>query len=84
MSLKHLFGGYSKDYYTPYTVREYLRSAGSVTVVKVGYFGGYKANAINLVVSGSVLQHKPFVVASYLPAVNNTGGSLSASFEQTI
>ena len=74
---ENIFGGYTKDYYTPYTVREYLRSAGSVTVVRVGYLGGYKANAINLVVSGSGT--KKFLVASYLPAVNNTGGSLSGS-----
>ena len=74
---RNLFGGYSKDYYTPYTVREYLRSAGSVTVVKVGYIGGYKANAVNLVVSGSGATK--FVVASYLPAKNNTGGLVSGS-----
>ena len=74
---EQIFGGYNKDYYTPYTVREYLRSAGSVTVVKVGYIGGYKANAVNLVVSGSGATK--FVVASYLPAKNNTGGSVSGS-----
>ncbi len=71
-----IFGGYTKDYYTPYTVNEYLRSAGSVTVVRVGYLQGYKANAVHLVASGSGLNH---VVASYLPAKNNTGGSVSAS-----
>ena len=74
---ENIFGGYSKDYYTPYTVREYLRSAGSVTVVRVGYLGGYKANAVNVVVSGS--GSTKFVVASYLPAVNNTGGLVSGS-----
>ena len=51
-----------------------------MTVVRVGYLGGYKANAINLVVSSSATTQSPFVVASYLPAVNNTGGSLSGSF----
>ena len=73
---KTIFGGYTKDYYTPYTINEYLRSAGSVTVVRVGYLQGYKANAIHLVASGSGINH---VVASYLPAKNNTGGSVSAS-----
>ena len=36
------FGSYDNSYYTPYAVKEYLRSAGTVTIVKVGYLGGYK------------------------------------------
>ena len=36
------FGGLSKDTYVPQTVREYLRSAGSVTVCRVLAGGGYK------------------------------------------
>ena len=75
-----IFGGYTKDYYTPYTVNEYLRSAGSVTVVRVGYLQGYSANAVNLVASGSGLFHPAKVIATYLPSKANTGGSLSGSF----
>ena len=75
---ENTFGGYTKNYYTPYTVREYLRSAGSVTVVRVGYLGGYKANGVNLVMSRSAGAAKQ-VVATFLPAVNNTGGAVSAS-----
>ena len=52
---EEIFGTYTTDYYTPYAVREYLRNAGSVTIVKVGYIGGYIASSINLVVSGSAL-----------------------------
>jgi hypothetical protein len=33
--------GTPKDYYTGYTVQNYLRDAGSVTVVRVGGIGGY-------------------------------------------
>ena len=43
-----IFGSYSKDYYTPYTVNEYLKSAGSVTVVRVGHLGGYSTGGFNL------------------------------------
>ena len=43
------FGTHTKDYYTSYTVREYLKSAGSVTIVRVGHIGGYSAGTINLV-----------------------------------
>ena len=37
-----LFGGLNKDCYTPYAVREYLKSAGSVTIVRVLHLGGYQ------------------------------------------
>ncbi len=78
------FGSYSKDYYTPYAVREYFRgNAGSVTIVKVGYIGGYNAPTINLVISGSgVGKSTEFVAATFAPAKgNNVGlGSISGSF----
>ena len=47
------FGSYDTNYYTPYAVKEYLRSAGTVTIVKVGYLGGYKVAGFNILVSGS-------------------------------
>ena len=34
------FGGYSKDTYVPLTVRNYLRNAGTVTVVRILGGGG--------------------------------------------
>jgi len=81
-----IFGGYSEDYYTSFTVREYLRSAGSVTIVKVGAIGGYSAGSVNLVVSGSnptaaSANFPDTVVATFAPsALNNSGlGSLSGS-----
>jgi len=74
---EQVFGSYSTDFYTPYTVKEYLKSAGSVTIVKVGYLGGYKVSGFNLVVSGSGA-HKE-VVASFLPAINNSDGAGSVS-----
>ena len=41
------FGDLSKDTYVPQTVREYLRSAGSVTVCRVLAGGGYKFDGTN-------------------------------------
>ena len=35
-----MFGGLDQDLYVPFTVREYLRSAGSVTIVRVLGIGG--------------------------------------------
>ena len=74
---EQIFGGYDSNYYTPFTVKNYLDSAGSVTIVKVGYLGGYKVTGVNLVLSGS-LNHRE-VAATFLPAVNNSAGEGSIS-----
>ena len=53
-------------------------SAGTVTIVKVGYLGGYKVTGFNLIVSGSpshLGEDGKMVVATFLPAVNNSNGS---------
>ena len=73
-----IFGSYNSAYYTPYTVKEYLSSAGTVTIVKVGYLGGYKVTGFNLIVSGSPTHlgaDGKMVVATFLPAVNNSNGA---------
>ena len=73
-----IFGSYDTSYYTPYAVKEYLRSAGTVTIVKVGYIGGYKVAGINIIASGSV-EHGTtgkYVVGTIMPTVeNNEGGT---------
>jgi len=69
---ENIFGSYSTNYYTPYTIKEYLKSAGSVKVVRVGYLGGYKVSGFNLIANSQV-------VATFLPSINNVGGSLSGS-----
>ena len=83
---EQIFGSYDGNYYTPYTVKEYLRSAGTVTIVKVGYLGGYSVTGVNLLVSGASARYGEdgqLVVASFLPAINNSAGegSVSASIE---
>jgi hypothetical protein len=74
-----IFGSYDTSYYTPYAVQEYLRSAGTVTIVKVGYLGGYKVAGFNILASGSSAvygENGKVVVASIMPTVeNNEGGS---------
>ena len=83
---KNIFGDFDPDFYLPYTVNEYLRSAGSVTIVKVGYLGGYSAGSVNLVVSGAnataaAADFPNTVVATFAPsALNDSGlGAVSAS-----
>jgi hypothetical protein len=54
---EEMFGGMDARFYTPYTVEQYLRSAGVVTIVRVLGLGGYKVDSIQLVAhSGSTSQ----------------------------
>ena len=49
-----IFGIPDGTYYTGYTVQNYLREAGTVTVVRVGHLGGYsQTNGLALKISGS-------------------------------
>jgi len=51
---EEIFGTPDGTYYTGYTVQNYLREAGTVTIVKVGHTGGYTSvDPVGIVVSGS-------------------------------
>ena len=43
-----VFGDVTKDFYTPYAVEQYLRSAGTVTIVRVLGEDGYSNDVIKL------------------------------------
>ena len=54
-----IFGTPNGDFYTGYTVQNYLREAGTVTIVRVGHVGGYtQADAVGIKISGSVSGEK--------------------------
>lgn len=56
-----IFGVPDGTYYTEYAVQNYLREAGSATIVRVGGVGGYtEAGGIALVASGSGADKYPF------------------------
>lgn len=49
-----IFGTPDGTYYTGYTVQNYLRDSGTVTIVKVGHLGGYSHLVpLGIIVSGS-------------------------------
>jgi len=48
------FGGLSEETYVPYTVKSYLNSAATVTVVRVLTSGGYNAKSLHIIHSGSL------------------------------
>ena len=52
---EEIFGVPDGTYYTGYTVQNYLREAGTVTIVRVGHVGGYThVDPVGIVVSGSL------------------------------
>ena len=54
---EEIFGTPDGSYYTGYTVQNYLREAGTVTIVRVGHVGGYTQTLpIGIEVSGSTSQ----------------------------
>ena len=46
---EEMFGGIDDRFYTPYTVEQYLRSAGVVTIVRILGLSGYQADTAQLV-----------------------------------
>ena len=51
---EEMFGSTTKDFYTPYAVEQYLRSAGTVTIVRVLNTGGYSADFVQVNITGSL------------------------------
>ena len=78
---EEIFGTPNGEYYTGYTVQNYLRDAGTVTIVRVGNQGGYtELGPQAIIASGSSRK----VVASLFQTHNgdgtsNTGSSLESS-----
>ena len=50
---EEIFGKESQDFYVPFTAKQYLRSAGAVTIVRVLGLGGYANDTISIGISGS-------------------------------
>ena len=74
-----MFGGVDSRFYTPYTVEQYLRSAGVVTIVRILGLGGYVTDSIRLVCSGSANGTK-HTFAILAPSRGSSGtGDLTAT-----
>ena len=50
---EEMFGSLDDRFYVPMTAREYLRSAGTVTIVRVLGIGGYQTNMVQVAASRS-------------------------------
>ena len=62
---EEIFGKESQDFYVPFTAKQYLRSAGAVTIVRVLGLGGYANDTISIGISGS---NGHFVAATLKPS----------------
>ena len=71
---EEIFGSTTKDFYTPYAVEQYLRSAGTVTIVRVLNTAGYSADSLTLYASGSTKTKKNLVV--FLPSRGGSDGTV--------
>ena len=75
---EEIFGTPNGEYYTGYTVQNYLRDAGTVTIVRVGHQGGYsQAKPIGIEISGSSSEGGRKLIG-VLNATHN--GSLTVGF----
>jgi hypothetical protein len=52
---EEIFGTLDSRFYVPYTAKQYLKSAGTVTIVRVLGIGGYQSSVITLKTTGSLV-----------------------------
>ena len=51
---ENIFGGLDSRFYVPYTVKEYIKNAPTVTIVRVLGLGGYQSSTLRLTLSSSL------------------------------
>ena len=72
---EEMFGGVDDRFYVPYTVEQYLRSAGVVTIVRILGLAGYQADSVQLVAMDGTTSHSLAILA---PSRGSSGtGDLS-------
>jgi len=78
---EEMFGSTDSRYYTPYAVEQYLKSAGTVTIVRVLNTGGYTPDFVALGLSSSVasITRTVAVLAPSRGGSNGTANLMSCS-----
>jgi hypothetical protein len=81
-----IFGTPDGSYYTGYTVQNYLREAGTVTIVKVGHIGGYTQEVpVGIAVSGSTGYKLVGVLKStHNWSTDGNGDAITASIDSQV
>ena len=70
---EEMFGGMDARFYTPYTVEQYLRSAGTVTIVRVLGLGGYKVDSVQLVAHSALQESQSIAILAPSRGSSGTG-----------
>jgi len=68
---ENIFGGLNTNFYVPYTVKEYIKNAPTVTIVRVMGIGGYQHQSVHLKIDskiGAVLKPSAGAVGTTLNA----------------
>lgn len=74
-----MFGGLSEETYIPYTVRSYLQSASTVTVVRVLSEGGYNADAVQIIHTNGAVSKLVGVIMPTTTVGSSTGNGFTKS-----
>ena len=51
---ENIFGGLNTNFYVPYTVKEYIKNAPTVTIVRVMGLGGYQHETVHLKIDSKI------------------------------
>jgi len=70
---EEMFGTTDKRFYTPYAVEQYLKSAGTVTIVRVLNTAGYSVDSLSLYISSSTVAKTTLAVL--LPSRGGANGA---------
>jgi len=70
---EEMFGGMDARFYTPYTVDQYLQSAGVVTIVRVLGLGGYKVDSVQLVAHSALQASQSIAILAPSRGSSGTG-----------
>ena len=72
---EEMFGSVDSRFYTPYTVEQYLKSAGVVTVVRVLGLNGYQADTVAIQASSVIGASTTLYTASLAILAPSRGGT---------
>jgi len=76
---EEMFGSTDPRYYTPYAVEQYLRSAGTVTIVRVLNTGGYSSDLFSMYVTSSTVTKTTLAVLAPSRGGSNGTADLNES-----
>ena len=81
---EEMFGSTDKRFYTPYAVEQYLRSAGTVTVVRVLNTSGYTADSLAIKIGATTAATNANAIATIQTPINEGVTFTAAGTDGTV